>query len=174
MSTLAPNVKTVNIDDVTFEVTSDKTVASTGKKVPAVIRVVDIKKPQSIEMFKRVCDEVGFKGNFTRGVEIFDKAGQPSRTYVSVDVWQDAVSNNASSQTAELKVKLAGQIAEVAVAMISVTDQTTREALLKSLALLQEQLANLNDATPPQKVVAKPAPTVQIVDQDNEGSPNWG
>ncbi len=174
MSTLAPNVKTVNIDDLAFEVTSNKTVASTGKKVPAVIRVVDIKKPQSIEMFKRVCDEVGFKGNFTRGVEIFDKAGQPSRTYVSVDVWQDAVSNNASSQTAELKIALASKIVEIATQLATTTDPMLKDALLAGLAALQSEIKNLDDATPPQKVVAKPAPAVQIVDQDDEGSPNWG
>jgi hypothetical protein len=151
------------IDDVKFEVTSGKSV--NNRTVPAVIRAIDIKSPQTLETFKKVAEQCGFVGTITRGVKSFENGAETDKFY-SVDIWEKAASVKAEANpllalTEKLQVVMDKYTAE--------TNPVMQNAYMKMIDALSAEIDSYasNKTVSPVKVAPPPVATV------TETTPPW-
>ena len=140
------------IDNVEFEITSGKSV--NNKTVPAVIRIVDVKNPQTLDAFKKVAEAQGFTGNITRGVKSFEN-GVETDKFFSIDLWE----KNSVKTEANPLVALTDKLVTLMEKADSETNPILKSALFKAIEAVSAEIDRLNAGGQSQPVKVTP-PTV--------------
>jgi hypothetical protein len=140
------------IDNVEFEITSGKSV--NNKTVPAVIKIVDVKNPQTLDAFKKVAEAQGFTGNITRGVKSFEN-GVETDKFFSIDLWE----KNSVKAEVNPVVALAEKLDALLTKYASETNPILQAALIKTIEAVSAEIDRLNAGGQSQPVKVTP-PTV--------------
>ena len=151
------------IDNVEFEIHSGKLI--NNKTVPAVIRIVDVKNPQTLDAFKKVAEAQGFTGNITRGVKSFEN-GVETDKFFSIDLWE----KNSVKAEVNPVVALAEKLDALLTKYASETNPILQSALIKTIEAVSAEIDRLNAGNQSQPVKVTP-PQVVVTPV---ASPAWG
>jgi hypothetical protein len=141
------------IDNVEYEVTSGKSV--NNKTVPAVIRIIDVKNPQTLDAFKKVAADQGFTGNITRGVKSFEN-GVETDKFFSIDLWEK---NNAKAEVNPV-VALTEKLETLLNKYAAETNPILQDALIKTIEAVSAEIHKLNAGGQSQPVKVTPPSVV--------------
>ena len=151
------------IDNVKYDVTSGKSV--NNRQVPAVIRAVDIKNPQTLEAFKKVAEQSGFTGTITRGVKYFENGAETDK-FFSIDIWEKA---HTAKAEANPLVVLTEKLQAAMDKFSAETNPTLRDVYMKMVTALSAEIDSYtsNKVAAPVKVAPPSVAVTPVV------VPNW-
>jgi hypothetical protein len=152
------------IDNVKYDVTSGKSV--NNRQVPAVIRVIDIKNPQTLEAFKKAAEQSGFTGTITRGVKFFENGNETDK-FFSIDIWEKA---HTAKAEANPLVVLTEKLQAAMDKFAAETNPVIRDVYMKMIVALSAEIdsyASNKVAAPVQVAPPQVAVTPVVV-------PPWG